>query len=252
MKQKPVIFNLFAIFFLIGILIFPLQVMMLYDHQLSEISMVLAKLTFSNWLVISIFLINSVLCFTSHTALKSTIPASILIVAANNWIVSTYGQDFTSGKTLLSTAIFSLTVSTLYFTKALDVLLNPQLKWWTVPLRYQKKLPIWIKVSDHQFYLENTFDISKSGVFVSEGKEKIGYSADSSYSKDMAPGDLVKVSIPSKTGKYDFKCEAKVVRKAKEHGLYPGGVGLQFVNLHLKDKINLRRILHQEKFGFSF
>ena len=153
--------------------------------------------------------------------------------------------------TLLATALFSLTVSTIYFTSALDIILNPSLKWWNIPIRYQKNIPVWIKLSGEKFFLENTFDISKNGVFISEGKKKETHSPDNNYTNNISLGDLVTLSIPIRGENDDFQCKAEVIRKTDGKGNYPEGVGFRFLDLHVKDKLFLRKIINRNEISYA-
>ncbi len=251
MKRKPLIFNLYSSVFLIGILFFPLQIQFLYGHSfLSEFEMIISKLTIINWAVMCTFLLNSILCYKSHPLLKIMLPLSIFMVATNNWIVANFGQDFSFGLTLMATAFFSLFISILYFTEALDVILDPSLRWWKVSTRYSREMPIWIKLPGEKFYLEKTHDISESGIFISKENEKIGFNPDDCYTKNISLGDLVSISIPFKDGKKDFQCKAQVVRKSHKNGHYPGGVGLKFIDLKLLESFNLKKIIFTNQLSF--
>lgn len=249
MKDKPFIFNFYGTLFLLGTLSFPLQIMFLYGHQLDEFLSIFSKLTLVNFIIMGIFLINSFLSFSANKYLKSTLPISILLVAFNNWVVAAYGKDYSFSLTILATAVFALFVSGFYFTKALDVILNPDLKWWLIPKRHKKTVPVWIKMTGDQYYLEKSFDISSTGIFISEGVDKIGYTPERDYAKTVSEGDEVTLSIPLSDGSEEFQCKAEVVRKTKAQGHYPGGVGFKFLDMDLKTKLNLNRVISGQSGG---
>lgn len=248
MKNKPFIFNLFSLVFTIVALSFPVQIMLIYDHGFDEFTMILSKMTFLNHVTVVLLLLNTYLSFRGDPLLKLTLPVMIGVVVINNWIVSRYGADFDMSTTTLATILFTLFTSSILFSKGMDVIDDPLRRWWLIPKRYQKKLPVYIKTIRGGFFMAKTFDISSSGIFISleSCSKEMGNLLDSK----IQPGQIVEIQIPTNS-KVDFICDARVIRKTMGGGVYPGGLGVQFERVDLKNKFNLYRILKTNNFAMN-
>jgi hypothetical protein len=248
MRNKPFIFNLFCLTFLLIAISFPMQIMMIYGHDPLEIQAIMSKLTIINHICIGFLFFNSWLTWKCAPLLKWTLPMMIGLVAFNNWVVSRYGADFDFTSTTLATALFTVFTSSILFTKGMDVLDSPDKRWWLIPKRYQKKLPIYLKTAKESFVLAKTFDISSTGVFVSLDQAKDHFHRRNQI--DFFPGELVKLQIPT-NDQSDFTCQARIVRKTHGGGIYPGGLGIQFENMNLMNRLRLYRIMRTSEFNWN-
>ena len=248
MRNKPFIFNLFCLSFLLIALSFPMQIMMIYGHELLEMQAIMSKLTIINHFCIGFLFLNSWLALKGAPVLKWTLPMMIGLVAFNNWIVSKYGADFDFTMTTLATALFTVFTSSILFTKGMDVLDSPDKRWWLIPKRFQKKLPIYLKTATESFILGKTFDISTTGVFVAIDQTKDHFHKRNQI--NFVPGELINLQIPTED-KSDFTCQARVVRKTHGGGVYPGGLGIQFENMDLKNRLRLYKIMRTSEFSWS-
>ncbi len=248
MRNKPFIFNLFTLSFLLIALSFPMQIMMIYGHDLLEMKAIMSKLTIINYFCIGFLVLNSILAWKGNAMLKYTLPMMIGLVAFNNWIVSKYGADFDFTMTTLATAVFTVFTSSILFTKGMDVLDSQEKRWWLIPKRYQKKLPIYLKNAKEKFVLGKTFDISSTGVFVSLDQTKDHFHRRNHIS--FVPGELVSIQIPTENDS-DFTCQARIVRKTMGGGVYPGGLGIQFENMDLINRLRLYKIMRTSEFSWA-
>lgn len=248
MRNKPIVFNMYCIFFSLIALSFPLQIMLVYDHSPLEVVSIFSKLTIINHVCIALLIINSWLAWKGDAFLKWTLPVLIGFIAFNNWVVSKYGFDFDFNSTTLATILFTVVTSSILFTKGMDILDNPEKRWWLIPKRYQKKLPIYVKTAQEAFLLGKTFDISSTGVFISINETRDHFKGRNDPS--ILPGETVDIQIPSH-GNLDFTCKAKVIRKTQGGGAYPGGLGIQFEDIDLINKYKLYKIMRTSEFSWS-
>jgi len=245
MKNKPIIFSIFFSAFILMALSFPLQIMLLYGHEWGEWPMIFSKLTVFNRLVIGIFLLNAYLSLTAHKWLRVTIPLSLLVVCANNFIVGSYGTDYALHLTSLTSLMYLFFVSNLYLSRGYQVLLNPQLRWWRVPLRKKISCPVSIKLSNGEYFKSKSFDISNSGLFLEkQSNQREDFSAMNNVEEILEQDMILNLAIAE-----SFFCRAKIVRKTAGNGQYPAGIGLEFIDLNWQNKHSLQNLLQREVAG---
>lgn len=232
MKNRPLIFTLLALIHFCVAISFPVQIMVLYGHSLSEFSMILHKLTYPNLAVIAICLVNTALSLKAHPALKYTLPISMVLIGINNYLVSKFGVDYTALETTLATIVFIFGHGTLFFLNANEVLAQPSLRWWLVPRRFRMALPVWVKSSDGNYIPLQTFDISKSGAFL-VGQE--------SLPESFKEGDEISMAIKGDDLTYHLK--AKLVRIHEAKGNYPKGVGIHFEAMSFSAKLFMSKMI---------
>lgn len=241
MRTKPIIFNFLFFFFTMVAISLPLQVAFLYEHQvfnLSEWSSIFLKLTPMNWMVLTLCLLNGWLCYQVHPFIKYTIPASILFVGVNNFIVGSYGVDYNFVATWIGTLLYALFSYSFVYAHGLEVVEHPERQWWKIPRRVRKTFPVWLEYKGEKKLLAKTFDISETGAYVSalaNNKNLIP--------KDLEIGEALTILIGTTEG--EIELEATLVRKENEAiGKYPVGLGLHFENLSLWKSLKVRRLLH--------
>ncbi len=241
MKTKPIVFNfLFAFFTLVAISL-PLQVAFLYEHEVfrfSEWSSILLKLTPMNWMVFTLCLLNGWLCFRVHPYIKYTIPASILFVGINNFIVGSYGVDYQFVATWIGTLLYTLFSYSFVYAHGLEAIEHPEKQWWKIPKRVRKSFPVWLEYKGEKKLLAKTFDISESGAYVStlaNNKNLIP--------KDLGVGESLTILIGTNDG--EIELDATLVRKEEEAlGKYPAGLGLHFDNLSFWKSLQVKKLLN--------
>ena len=239
MKKRPLLFNLYSLFFLSVAISFPIQIMAIYGHGANESAMIASKMTYLNWSVIGVCLINAFLSLNGHWLLKLSLPISFFVVGLNNFFVSKLANDYSPLATTFATICFGVASSYLFFSKAKEVLNNQNMRWWLAPQRFKRTLPVWIQGPMGSPLLSKTFDISKSGAFLS-------HSTLTSMRKDLPnpinEGDQISLTL-GLSGQKEFSCEAEVVRLTQPRGDYPGGVGIKFKEMSVANRWVLDQIL---------
>ncbi len=230
MHHRPKIFLILSSVLLLIAVSFPLQIMSLYNYSAAEISLIANKISLINILVITALLLNIPLLLNASPQLKYSLPVTTLLVAWNNFIVGSYGHDFSMNSTSLSTLAFALMLMPLTKNKYRYLLNNPQKRWWLRPTRLQKSLKTQIQpYVGHRMVLQS-FDISETGIYIpfSDGQER-----------NLSIGDMATLNI-STSQFSNMKCEAELVRISHQSGNYPSGMGFRFVNLNSQAKEHLK------------
>lgn len=238
MKDKPILFHFLFIFFIGVCLSLPMQIAYLYDHDLTKLmdwQSLFMKITPLNWLVMAITAFNAYLSYKAHQAIKVTVPMSIFIVAVNNFFVGSWGTDFSLFATWGATIGYALLGYVMVYGYGLDAIDHPEKHWWKIPTRYQKAMPVWIEWNGNKKLLAKTFDLSKTGAFLSVlGQEQ--------FPKELTIGDSLNIIIGTKHG--DLRMAATLVRKEnRPRGHYPAGLGINFRNLNIKENFLLNKIM---------
>lgn len=223
MKHRPYFFHIMAAFFGLVAVSMPLQMVFLYHHySLFDLELVFQKLTPMNYLVMMACVFNAYLAYRVDRILLFSLPATIVLVAYNNYIVGQYGFDYQLKTTLVASILFSTVCLGFLHPQYLRILLNPQLRWWLPKIRVRHQIPVFLQTptSDNITRLKS-FDFSESGMFLTGGENNIDR---------FAPGDFVDVEFKFNDLK-TIKCRAEIVRKNQNSGAYPIGLGLRFTNM---------------------
>lgn len=227
MRAKPTFFNLMAITFMMLAISFPIQIWIMYG--VSDVDMILSKMTYLNWLLVVMFSVIALLSFRVSKSLLYLLPITCVAVFFNNWAVASYGNDFTFGQTFASSLGFLGMAGTFYLPKFSSLLMHTKNRWWEPAPRYKKSLPVQIQ---HDKSLINglSFDISESGIFIQQ---------DSMLSlANLTIGQIINMQIQLPHG--TVTCNAEVVRKTNiGEGNYPAGLGMRFIepSAYLKQSI---------------
>ena len=240
MKEKPIIFNFLWVFFAAIAISLPLQVAHLYEHDLAsftEWQSILMKLTPLNWLVAFATLCNAYLCFKASPHIRYTIPTSIILVGINNFFVGSWGTDFSLLLTWIATLAYAIMSYSYIYAHGLEAIENPHKQWWKIPKRMKRSYPVWIEWNGERKLLAKTFDISKTGAFISSLTQNPNLFPD-----DLAIGEKVRVLIGTNQG--ELKIPATIIRKERmARGLYPSGLGVSFDQMAISQNFLLRRVL---------
>lgn len=234
MSKRPYSLILLS-FFLICIAIgFPLQIMFIYGHSISELGTIYDKLTWLNLLCMFFCLLNAYFLFEGMKIVHWTIPISLVIVTFNNFTVSRIGVDFTHSQTMVASLSFLMLYSLLFEPKAKAVLTGSLKKWWKNPPRYKLHLPISILPHCGIPFDSKTHDLSYGGFFIPYDQ--------SENSQKLLPGKKIsiKLALDQLT---NIRCEGHVVRVALAAGTYPSGMGVKFDNMNFSDRRLLKKYL---------
>ncbi len=235
MKNRPIGLTILT-FFLIAVAIsIPLQIAFMYNHGISDITLILHKITALNWVVIVLCLTGALTTWEAAPEFKLIIPLAIISVAINNYYVAKWGIDYSAGASFLAFISFLFTVSILMTGKSWEALTNPGLQWWKIPTRIKKSIPVFIEISENNNVLVRTFDISLTGAFLKSLPPDI-------LEEKIRKGQNLKLHIG--IGDEQVTIEGTIARKAiHETGVYPAGIGVQFKHSRFLNFLSLRKIL---------
>ncbi len=241
MKIKPMSLKILTVFFLAITISMPIQIMVLYQHSIFELSAALAKLTPLNWMVMVTSMVAAWLSFSVSPLSWVVIPFLCILVVQNNWLVAEIGTDYSAFQAGLASGLFLIcSVSPLLLPQNRLIFGNPKLRWWLTPSRKKITLPVSMNLSKIRgnSYTElksRTFDISETGAFVMfENFEN---------SKTLPEvGSRFTVVL----GKNPIRCEVEVVRvnvynqDEEQRPNYPTGIGVKFKNLNASDRHKIK------------
>jgi len=239
-KEKPILFPLLALFFIGVAVSIPVQIALLYEHDLSSLqdwSAILIKITPLNWFVMLVCAINAFLAFRVSQALKYFIPLGVVATAMNNFVVALWGTDYSHLQASSATLGYIFVSYSYIFSSSYEALKNPKIQWWKIPPRYKQNLPVWIESRGKRKVLTTTFDISQSGTFLAAMNQYTN-----NLMNDLHVGEHINLYISTEKG--DLKLRGTVVRKEyQSHGSYPQGMGVKFSPLGILDTLHLRGLL---------
>ncbi len=235
MNKRPISLKIVALFYLMVSIGLPMQIAWLYEHNASEWYSILIKMTTLNWIVFALGLLTSLIVWNGHKLVKFVLPVNMLLVAINNWAVSSYGSDYNETMTLGATLAFTIFNSVLLFGRGLDAILYPELQWWRVSERLECHQRVKLATANGNVIEATIFDISKTGVFLERG--------DAFSASELRAGETVTLSLELPAADAPLILAAKIVREAPARGHYPSGFGLCFESLSLFKRITLAKYL---------
>lgn len=224
-------------FILVGIsLSFPIQILYLYDYQLSEWPQVLDKLTSINWLTMSACTVTALSLWNCSQSCIKLIAVTALIMIWNNYLVGFVAYNYTLIDSFIASGLFLFSYSLLLHPKALLILRHPERRWWLQAERKNIQINMQIASLHGLDYSLKTFDISKTGAFLSLNEKQA--------LADFNVGDYCDIRLQLSEYKR-LRCRARVVRLSHGYGQYPPGIGLEFKNLPGTEARYLKGILNQ-------
>ncbi|PIK15372.1 PilZ domain-containing protein [Halobacteriovorax sp. JY17] len=244
MRERPRLLIMTCIV-LVGIVVsIPLQILLQSDVTAINYSILLNQITIFNWFVILACLSTMVLTINGHKLLGYSIVPLLMAIHINNYFVFKYALH-TQWYTPVVASLICTAIAILFmFNKSVRFTMkNQEKRWWLIPKRFQKTLPIWVVLDDNQCVLAHTFDLSKTGTFISTVN-----GANQELERELELGKEVKILIGDKDD-VEFHCQASVVRKANAKGNYPSGIGLHFKSISFIEKFHLSRILNNPTLG---
>lgn len=242
MEKKPMIFNFLSLLFLSIALGIPLQIMALYQHDLSSFLLIMSKITDLNWIMISFSIVISIGLYKVNKYVLFVMPILIISVFINNYFVSKLGFDFSQNETLLASILFLIPAVYIYKLDILDCLLAPQAHWWKRGPRRNIELNASIEGLGISMKHLKTFDISNTGAFILLSESEI-----KELSKFENRGKLkLNFSLSNNEVLY---LDASLIRAGANKGHYPAGVGVRFNNVKLGNKWNLFRLTSDSLFN---
>lgn len=219
MKSKPMFFSLMPLVLMAIALSMPLQVAMIYDISVFEVSAIFSKLTPLNYVLMGLFLWLSIATYKIDKNLFILLPFINLFVFLNNYVVGSFGEDFNIIQTTLASCIFLGLTLSYYFKENYQIISDLKNRWWLTKPRKKMKLPITI-ISSNDLIKTQSFDLSESGLFAIN---------DPDFELFQLPKNKI-VDITIHIEEKSLKMRGKLVRKALSRGNYPEGVGIQFID----------------------
>lgn len=233
MARRPFWFIGMSVVFVLIALSFPLQIMFIYGHGVGEMGAVLNKLTVLNWLVMGGLIYCAYLVWRAEPYCRVAVPILILLVGANNAVVADYAIDYSFWTAHMATFAFAMFTLPLLAPRVQYLLMHPEKRWWLRADRRRLTIPVTIEGTRLKAIKTETFDISNTGAFVCA-------------SDDLGVGDWVTLRMRLSTLS-QIRCQAVVVRRSSSaKGMYPAGVGIQFMHLGWRERRELRRCLERE------
>lgn len=236
MKRRPIELTIFAVVHLLIALSFYFQVAYFLSINPLMFLEIVGHLTWLNMSIMTLMVIMALLALRASSWVLYISPLSFALVAWNNYLVGHYSVYLGFSSSMLAVVGYFFVQLPLFFGRSMYLFFHPDQRWWITPRRFRVSLPIVINHLDNKIYCE-TFDLSRTGTFLADQKLlKMGQ----------------KVSIILRIPYIrDVNCLAKVVRSSNERGCYPGGVGLTFKNLGIRDKLALAFFIKGRSHGLS-
>ncbi|WP_127715830.1 PilZ domain-containing protein [Halobacteriovorax sp. HLS] len=238
MRKKPFIFNFITLILLASIILVPVQIILQMGASEINWRILINQISLFNWIMMSAGLITAIY---SYFADKRVIFSSIILFATiliNNYLVYSFATNMHKSLPILSSLLSLFILFAIFKNRNFRyTVFNQEKRWWLIPKRHRKTLPIWIQIDDEKCLLARTYDVSKSGAFVSSIS-----GIQSFIEKGIKVGSKVRVLIGDKDN-IEFQCLASVIRKSKAVGDYPSGIGLHFDKVKLKERFALNKII---------
>ena len=217
MKTKPFYLILFPLLAIGLALSFPVQIHLLYQVPLDDLSKLFSMLTPLNLLTMGCLVIASALTMTMSKWVYKVIPILLFVLFTNNAIVGFYGTDFTMAQVAVSFILFGLSLRPFYKAEIKAVILNPRFRWWNTPTRYEMQKSLQISSDLFDIYSES-LNISSSGIFAKIKEKELLAS--------ISLDDIINLKIVDGS---DITLKAKVVRINSGHKHQPDGFGLEII-----------------------
>ncbi|OUR97088.1 hypothetical protein A9Q84_12210 [Halobacteriovorax marinus] len=242
MKKRPMIFSLIAVF-LIGIIVsIPTQILLLSEVTAINWHILLNQISVFNWLVIFFSTISAIYIFFGNRNFLFALPILLASIFINNYFVYLYARDIHWLAPVMASITATIAYLLLINNKNLKYITqNQDKRWWLIPKRQKRTLPIWIMIGDDKCLLARTHDLSTSGAFVSSIA-----GVQSFIEKKLNIGEKVKILIGDREH-VEFQCQAQIIRKTEACGEYPSGIGLHFNKVSLRERFALSKLLQQKE-----
>ncbi|MCB0420016.1 MAG: PilZ domain-containing protein, partial [Bdellovibrionales bacterium] len=239
MNKRPLIFFILSIVFLGIALSFPFQAAWVYGEGLWDVANNIEMISFLNVLVMIALVAHIPLFLRASRWLILTLPATVVLVAWNNYVVGAMDMGASLPWIVSATAGFIALSGSLLAPSPRRLLLNPSLRWWLQKRRAKVVMPVEIKGCRFDLDHLKTFDLSTSGAYLT------GFS-DADWERTPEVGKVFDLSL-ALSPLLKIKCEAKLVRVSeKGTDSYPRGIGIQFVDLKRRDQQKMDRYLKTE------
>lgn len=232
MEKKPKLLLFVSMSLVLVAFFVPFQIALTYELALTESEAIIGKLTWINWSVMGGALMCAVLVDRVSKWALFVLPPWLLIAGLNNWVVGYYGSNDTLIQAALATLGLVFLLAPLYRSSTVELFLNPGRCWWKRADRTRLHIPVSVFTGLRNASLvAETFDISESGVFIPCATELVN-----------EENLLLDFYFAGET---QWSCRARVVRRASARGMYPPGIGVEFIEMNWRRRRRLRQLIHE-------
>ena len=242
MKVRPWYFTVLGWGYIFIALAFPLQVMWLYGHGPNEFLSVYQKLTWTNLLCMFGLTWVGIMGLRVDPCLRTGVFIIVPTVLFNNLLVGIYGEDFGLLQTSLSGILFALPSLAFANSSQIELIYRPWLHWWPTPKRYRMRLKAIVSFSNQFSLKAETFDMSRTGVFVWLKTPSDELRELSSLIKESD----IELLLKTKSGP-GLRWQGRVVRQERGPKGRVFGLGIQFGQMSWLDRIQLLRLISRQK-----
>lgn len=220
MKTKPMFFTVMPLVFAALAIALPMQIAIIYNLSPFDFEAIFSKLTPVNLLLMVLFGWVAWGTKNYNRNIFIALPFINLMVFVNNYIVGSFGSDFSIFQTTLASSAFLALSLSFYGQGIYKVINNASERWWMTRPRRKLSVPLTIYTCNETIRTKS-FDVSESGLFAvnDNNLELFQTSKDQEIDLNIHVEDQI------------FKCRGKIVRKALPKGKYPEGVGIHFSNV---------------------
>lgn len=234
MTKKPLAFNFIPLILIAVAASFYFQVAVLLDLPFSDFYRIPSHITLPNWITIVLLTLSAVTIYRGNSLAKILMPATVLMVCWNNYLVAAYAENFSVFQTLMGSVCFPFVFAPLYTRNSQKVLSDKRHHWWQRAPRRQHVAHVSVNPFVSASFNSKTYDVSKSGLFIQLD--------DVTLAQLPKLGERVNVSINLDTIR-KVRCEAVIVRVNEAKGTYPRGMGLHFTEISSESRRALNSFL---------
>jgi hypothetical protein len=228
MKTRPVELSFISLTLVLITMGIPVQFYFLYQHSLETVTTLFLQITPLNWIVMGLCMMNAFISWRGNKMLKYTLAVNVFFIVINNLHASAVGDDYSHQQTMTA-SLFAVGLYLIIFRSQIWQLLHaPIQRWWLIPKRNQVTLPIEIVFDDLTMVKGKTFDLSKTGVYISFDSlnpQTILWA----HKELLTPDHSFNFFLEDRHHR-SKKCTGKLVRMQEtSRGHYPPGFALEFL-----------------------
>lgn len=243
MQTRPFFLPFFTILLGLITLIFPIQLMVYYEHFLRTSPFTHALLTY---VIITFALANAFWLYNASPTVKWSLPS--LSVTMSLYLYFLYNAEIiTSLEIMISGLIIFFSVNLVFLDSQSKFIINhPNLRWWRIEQRKPIKIPAFISPFRGEGFSSTTFDLSAHGAFFPHSSSSPSSALDDHEEHLKAGSPLtIRLSLgPLRT----IRLKAKIVRnEAEVLGEYPGGFAVYFTEIDRKSQKYLKQRLKDDE-----
>ncbi len=166
MNSRPWPLTLISLCFIAIALSFPVQISYLYGHKIWQYELIYQKLSIMNLVSMGMLFISAYFSYFGSPKLLGILPLTVGVLAFNNYLVYSYGLDYSGISTTLATfGIFAFSLLVLQ-SSCIQALTNPKIRWWLTSKRIEREIPLTLTNSKNDKIYAKTINISTTGLLI--------------------------------------------------------------------------------------